>query len=87
MKTARHRANQNLSYRADEYAPAPPPFVTDPLRFDLEPNNFLRIEGHLGKNVQSVLETLLVVAEEPPSAVRGDRAAHRARSTRTSTST
>ena len=37
----------------------PPAFVTDPLRFDLEPNNFLRIEGHLGKNVQSVLETLL----------------------------
>jgi hypothetical protein len=60
-KTARHRANQNLSYRADEYAPAPPPFVTDPLRFDLEPNNFLRIEGHLGKNVQSVLETLLAL--------------------------
>ena len=59
VKTARKRANQNLSYRADEYAPAPPPFVTDPLRFDLEPNNFLRIEGHLGKNVQSVLETLL----------------------------
>ena len=59
VKTARHRANQNLSYRADEYAPAPPAFVTDPLRFDLEPNNFLRIEGHLGKNVQSVLETLL----------------------------
>ena len=60
-KTARHRSNQNLSYRADEYAPAPPPFVTDPLRFDLEPNNFLRIEGHLGKNVQSVLETLLAL--------------------------
>ena len=37
------------------------PFVTDPLRFDLEPNNFLRIEGHLGKNVQSVLETLLAL--------------------------
>ena len=40
-------------------SPAPPAFVTDPLRFDLEPNNFLRIEGHLGKNVQSVLESLL----------------------------
>ena len=58
-KTARNRANQNLSYRSDEYAPPPPPFVTDPLRFDLEPNNFLRIEGHVGKNVQSVLEALL----------------------------
>ena len=60
-KTARHRANQNLAYRADEYAPAPPPFVAEPLRFDLEPSNFLRIEGHLGKNVQGVLETLLAL--------------------------
>jgi hypothetical protein len=59
VKTARNRANQNLSYRADEYAPVPPQFVTAPLRFDLEPNNFLRIEGHLGKNVQTVLKTLL----------------------------
>ena len=59
VKTARRRANQNLSYRAGEYLPAPPAFVTDPLRFDLEPNNFLRIEGHLGLEVQSVLKTLL----------------------------
>jgi hypothetical protein len=59
VKTARHRANQNMSYRVDEYEPEAPPFVKDPLRFDLEPNNFLRIEGHLGKNFQSVVETLL----------------------------
>ena len=59
VKTVGQRANRNLSYRADEYSPPPPAFVTDPLRFDLEPNNFLRIEGHLGKNVQDVLETLL----------------------------
>lgn len=60
VKTARRRANQNLSYRSDEYSSAAPPrFVTEPLRFDLEPNNFLRIEGHLGKNVQTVLESLL----------------------------
>ena len=60
-KTARRRANQNLGYRVDDYAPAPPPFITDPLRFDLEPSNFLRIEGHLGKNVHRVLETLLAL--------------------------
>ena len=58
-KTAVGRANQNLGYRAEDFAPTPPAFVTDPLRFDLEPNNFLRVEGHLGKNVQSVLEVLL----------------------------
>ncbi|QDA61592.1 hypothetical protein [Hymenobacter jejuensis] len=59
QKTRRGRANQNLSYRADEYVPAPPQFVLQPLRYDLEPHNFLRIEGHLGKNYQTVLSTLL----------------------------
>jgi hypothetical protein len=58
-RNRRNRANQTLSYRADEYSPAAPAFVTDPLRYDLEPYNFLRIEGHLGKNYQSVLSTLL----------------------------
>jgi hypothetical protein len=29
-RTRRHRANQNLGYRAYEYQPAPPPFVSDP---------------------------------------------------------
>ncbi len=59
VKTARLRADQNLSYRAGEYVPAPPAFVTDPLSYDLEPNNFLRIEGHLGRDVASVLKNLL----------------------------
>ncbi|MDN5836462.1 MAG: SprB repeat-containing protein, partial [Nitrosospira sp.] len=58
-KSRRNRANQNLSYRSDEYTPAAPPFVTNALRYDLEPHNFLRIEGHLGKNYRSVLNTLL----------------------------
>lgn len=53
----RGRAKQNLSYRADEYASEP--FVRNPLRYDLEPYNFLRIEGHLGKNYRKVLQTLL----------------------------
>jgi hypothetical protein len=63
VKTSRGRANQNLGYRADAFVPAPPAFVTEPLRFDLEPHNFLRIEGHLGKNVQTVLEALLALKE------------------------
>lgn len=58
-KTRRHRANQNLSYRSYEYVPAAPIFITEPLRYDLEPNNFLRVEGHLGKGYRSVMETLL----------------------------
>ncbi len=57
--TRRNRANQNLGYRSDEYVPPGPVFVTDPLRYDLEPFNFLRVEGHLGKSFQSVLTALL----------------------------
>ena len=60
-KTRRNRANQNLSFRSDEYVPKPPLFVTRALEYDLEPYNFLRIEGHLGKNVKSVMSTLLAL--------------------------
>lgn len=56
-----NRANQNLSYRSDEYTPPAPAFVTNALRYDLEPHDFLRIEGHLGKNFRDVLKTLLTL--------------------------
>lgn len=59
VKTRRRRAHLNLSYRAEEFLPAAPPFVRQPLQYDLEPHNFLRIEGHLGKDYRSVLRTLL----------------------------
>ncbi|MGE0275627.1 MAG: Ig domain-containing protein [Nitrospiraceae bacterium] len=58
-QSRRNRAHHNLSYRSDEYVPAAPAFVTEALRYDLEPYNFLRIEGHLGKEYQDVLNTLL----------------------------
>jgi hypothetical protein len=63
-RTRRGRANQNLGYRSTEYVPAAPAFVTDALRYDLEPNNFLRIEGHLGKPYQQVLATLLTLRNQ-----------------------
>lgn len=63
-KTSRGRANQNLSYRSDEYNPAAPGFVTNPLRYDLEPYNFLRIEGHLGTNYQSALYNILSIKRQ-----------------------
>lgn len=59
IKTRTNRANQNLSFRSDEYIPAAPAFVTNPLRYDLEPYNFLRIEGHIGKSYSKVLSFLL----------------------------
>ena len=63
-KTRRNRANQNLSYRYDEYSPAAPAFVSNPLRYDLEPHNFLRIEGHLGKSFQRVMGTLILLKSD-----------------------
>lgn len=60
-KTRANRANTNLGYRSDSYLPAAPTFVTQPLRYDLEPYNFLRIEGHLGRNYQGVMSTLLTL--------------------------
>src|SRR5262249_54369675 len=33
-------------------------------RYDLEPYDFLRIEGHLGKNYQHVLKTLLLLKSQ-----------------------
>jgi len=61
-KAARNRANQNLSYHSDLYTnPTAPAFVTDPLRYDLEPYNFLRIEGHIGKSYLDVLRSLLTM--------------------------
>ena len=58
-KTRRNRANQNLSFRSDEYKPKAPDFVTSAINWDLEPFNFLRIEGHLGKKVENVMNTLI----------------------------
>jgi hypothetical protein len=58
-RTKRGRANQNLSYRSDEYVPTAPNFVLNPLRFDLEPYNFFRIEGHLGQNYQAAISDIL----------------------------
>lgn len=63
-KTERNRTNQNQGYRYDEYSPAAPLFVSDPLRYNLEPYNFLRIEGHLGKDYQRVLTSLLLLKSQ-----------------------
>ncbi len=76
-KSRQNRANQNLSYRSDEYTPPAPDFVTNALGYDLEPYNFLRIEGHLGKDFQSVLKTLLSYKTTLPPAHRNYCLAHR----------
>lgn len=62
-KTRRHRSKQNLSYHAQNYANEKDRFVTEPLHYDLENYNFLRIEGHLGKDYRPVMNTLLSLKE------------------------
>lgn len=63
-KTRLNRANQNLAYRSDTYVPAAPAFVTQALQYDLEPYNFMRIEGHLGKNCLGVMSTLMTLKSQ-----------------------
>ena len=58
-KTERRRTHHNLGYRASKRTPPPPDFVANPLRYALRGHDFLRIEGHLGKNVRDVMSTLL----------------------------
>lgn len=49
---------QTLSYHAAQYN-ASNPVVTDPLKFDLEPFDFLRIEGHIGQKMPTALAAIL----------------------------
>ncbi len=53
-RTERSTANQILSYHANAYNTTDD-FVVRPLKYDLEPNNFLRIEGHIGRDYRLVL--------------------------------
>ena len=48
-KTSAGRGNTNLSYYADKYN-ASDDHVRFPLKYDYEPYNFWRIEGHIGQN-------------------------------------
>lgn len=56
-KTRKNKQKQNLGYFASAYATDD--FVKEPLKYDLESYNFLRIEGHLGQNYEEALTQLL----------------------------
>ncbi|NHF58032.1 hypothetical protein FK220_001680 [Flavobacteriaceae bacterium TP-CH-4] len=47
------KGKNNLSYDADQYTNDP--YFKDPLNYDLEPFNFLRVEGHIGMNWKNAL--------------------------------
>ncbi len=53
-RTLLNDAKRNLSYHANQYN-ATDNFVLQPLGYDLEPYNFLRIEGIIGKSYTHVL--------------------------------
>jgi hypothetical protein len=57
-KVAKGNANEILSYQSDKPNYSALPWVQKPLLYDLEPYNFLRIEGHIGKNYLEVLTEL-----------------------------
>ncbi len=54
------KANQILSYNSDQYNTTDD-FVLNPLKYDLEPYNFLRIEGHIGMTYQDALKTITTI--------------------------
>lgn len=56
-KTRIGKANQNLGYFSFDYGKDD--FVKNPLGYDLEPYNFFRIEGHIGRSWTEVLKTLM----------------------------
>lgn len=57
VKNRQHKESQNLGYFAPSWNTTDD-FVRNPLRYDLEPNNFLRIEGHIGQPVEQVFDKL-----------------------------
>lgn len=52
------KAHENLGYRSNVWNTTDD-FVRFPLNFELEPYNFLRMEGHLGQNFVTVMGELL----------------------------
>ena len=62
-KYSQNKADKNLSYHARDYNVTNDD-VVNPLLYDLEPFNFLRIEGHLGKSYTSALRNILMLKKQ-----------------------
>lgn len=61
--TVKNQNDSILCYHSDIPNYTNKPEVKDPLLFDIEPYNFFRIEGHIGKNYQEVLTELSSLKE------------------------
>lgn len=56
-KTMKSIPQYNLSYNADKYSTGND-FIVNPLNYDLEPYNFLRVEGIIGKQYTDVMRNV-----------------------------
>ncbi len=57
-KSLKGQEKLNLSYSADQYAKPVPDETLNPLDYDIDPYNFFRVEGHVGRNFQDALKEL-----------------------------
>jgi len=57
LKLKQGKSTRNLSYHAKKYNTTDEE-IYDPLFYDLEPYNFLRIEGHIGKSYQHAVKNI-----------------------------
>ncbi len=57
------KTKRNLSYHATNYN-ATDEEIRQPLLYDLDPYNFLRIEGHIGKPYQHVVKNILALRDK-----------------------
>lgn len=62
-KFAQGKSTRNLSYHAKKYNTTDED-VYEPLLYDLEPYNFLRIEGHIGKSYQHVVKNITDIRDK-----------------------
>ncbi|WP_276363728.1 PKD domain-containing protein [Daejeonella sp. H1SJ63] len=62
-KTSLGREKRILSYNVQDYNTSDDD-IMNPLNYDLEPNNFLRIEGHVGMNYKEALRSIISIKNE-----------------------
>ncbi len=61
-RTKKGRQNRILSYNSPEYNNTPS--VTTPLQYNIDPYDFFRIEGHIGRDYREVMEEMINYKKE-----------------------
>ncbi len=61
--SSKNKQNIPLSYQSEKKGYTQLEYLQKPLLFDIEPYNFFRIEGHIGKNYKDALEDLNLLKE------------------------